>query len=112
MRHATKEENEYVNEYLKEHNITLGSIFEDNKGVALTGWICPVCGRGLSPWTSVCPCYRHNDQVTCTTKIKIGDPPGWYDGITTADFDEAVRDFAKITAATYPGAGKTEANNG
>ena len=21
------------------------------------GWICPVCGRGLSPWTHVCPCY-------------------------------------------------------
>lgn len=20
------------------------------------GWICPVCGRGLSPWTNCCPC--------------------------------------------------------
>ena len=20
------------------------------------GWICPVCGRGLAPWTSFCPC--------------------------------------------------------
>lgn len=23
----------------------------------LTGWKCPVCGRVLSPGTSVCPCY-------------------------------------------------------
>ena len=21
------------------------------------GWICPVCGRGLSPYTSECSCY-------------------------------------------------------
>ena len=20
------------------------------------GWICPVCGRGVAPWTSYCPC--------------------------------------------------------
>ena len=22
----------------------------------LMGWICPVCGRGLSPFTTMCPC--------------------------------------------------------
>ena len=22
------------------------------------GWICPVCGRGLAPWTSSCPCVN------------------------------------------------------
>jgi len=22
----------------------------------MIGWICPVCGRGLSPFTAVCPC--------------------------------------------------------
>lgn len=33
---------------------------------ALTGWICPVCGRGLSPWTSVCPCKGGKGwEVTC-----------------------------------------------
>ena len=31
------------------------------------GWICPVCGRGLSPHTSVCPCKGFNPgwKVTC-----------------------------------------------
>lgn len=32
----------------------------------MTGWICPVCGRGLSPWTSVCPCKAGKGwEVTC-----------------------------------------------
>lgn len=21
------------------------------------GWVCPKCGRALSPWTLECPCY-------------------------------------------------------
>ena len=33
----------------------------------MTGWICPVCGRGLSPFTSVCPCKDVGKgwEVTC-----------------------------------------------
>lgn len=32
----------------------------------MTGWICPVCGRGLSPWTSACPCKGGKGwEVTC-----------------------------------------------
>lgn len=33
----------------------------------MTGWICPVCGRGLSPYTSVCPCKNglKGWEVTC-----------------------------------------------
>lgn len=32
----------------------------------MTGWVCPVCGRGLSPWTSVCPCKAGKGwEVTC-----------------------------------------------
>ena len=22
------------------------------------GWICPVCGRGVAPWESSCPCQN------------------------------------------------------
>ena len=34
---------------------------------AFKGWICPVCCRGLSPFTSVCPCkgYNMSWRVTC-----------------------------------------------
>lgn len=32
----------------------------------MTGWICPVCGRGLSPYTSCCPCKPFPPvQITC-----------------------------------------------
>lgn len=32
----------------------------------ITGWICPVCGRGLSPLTTVCPCKNGNEwKITC-----------------------------------------------
>lgn len=31
-----------------------------------SGWICPVCGRGLSPFTSVCPCNNGKGwEITC-----------------------------------------------
>lgn len=30
------------------------------------GWICPVCGRGLSPYTSACPCGNGKGwEITC-----------------------------------------------
>ena len=33
---------------------------------AMSGWICPVCGRGLSPFTSVCPCKMGKGwEITC-----------------------------------------------
>ena len=38
-----------------------------------TGWICPKCGRGLSPWTSECPCYRGDITFTCGTANIIGE---------------------------------------
>ena len=28
------------------------------------GWICPVCGRGMSPFTTSCPCTE-KWEVTC-----------------------------------------------
>ena len=32
----------------------------------MRGWVCPVCGRGLSPYTSVCPCNNGKGwKITC-----------------------------------------------
>ena len=31
------------------------------------GWVCPVCGRGLSPTTAMCPCVN---TVTTSTMNK------------------------------------------
>lgn len=28
-----------------------------------SGWICPICGRGVSPWVSTCPC-RNSHEIT------------------------------------------------
>ena len=32
--------------------------------IELHGWICPKCGRTLSPYTAVCPC-GDKWEVTC-----------------------------------------------
>ena len=32
----------------------------------MRGWVCPVCGRGLSPYTSVCSCNNGKGwEITC-----------------------------------------------
>lgn len=33
---------------------------------SMQGWVCPVCGRGLSPYTYVCPCKNGKGwEITC-----------------------------------------------
>ena len=33
------------------------------------GWICPVCGRGLSPWVDYCPCQGSEMKITYGTSL-------------------------------------------
>lgn len=41
------------------------------------GWICPVCGRGLSPWTSFCPCQGSEMKITYGTSTGVEQPDDW-----------------------------------
>lgn len=42
-------------------------------GPTVYGWVCPKCGRALSPTTSVCPCWALKDAPnswkTYTTEV-------------------------------------------
>ena len=44
-------------------------LFKNNgtyTSTALLGWQCPICGRGLSPLTSICPCQNAKGwETTC-----------------------------------------------
>lgn len=41
----------------------------------MLGWICPVCGRGNSPFSSVCPCTSFIVQpITCQGMPDLNNP--------------------------------------
>lgn len=46
---------------------TVESKSETINAPKMVGWICPICGRGVSPYTTVCPCKEYGKVwvVTC-----------------------------------------------
>ena len=42
------------------------------------GWICPVCGRGLSPWMNFCPC-QSDMKITYGTGTYVNNDIKKYD---------------------------------
>ena len=47
---------------------------EQNEVFKEYGWICPVCGRGLSPSTSECPCYKKSAKIVYDGRVNYYKP--------------------------------------
>lgn len=41
------------------------------------GWICPICGRGLAPWVSECPCYMNRPITSNKAIISTNHVQSW-----------------------------------
>ena len=58
-----------MNDKLNEDKVIPEDTIEEHKDIALggpVGWICPVCGRGQSPYSTYCPCRGwQTHEITC-----------------------------------------------
>lgn len=52
------------------------------------GWICPVCGRGLAPWTSFCPCQGSGMEITYGTSTYVNNDIKKYDKYAISDSED------------------------
>ena len=75
----------------------------ENNYFGKTGWICPVCGRGLSPYTSFCPCKKDKKQVLNTIPTENDFSLDKYmKRMNTEDIEELERKLCEIEPAKYP----------
>jgi hypothetical protein len=70
------------------------------------GWKCPVCGKGLAPWVSVCPCW----QERATIWVPSDQPQGTAEPMpevenTRSDFKRLCEIFWKGDGAKRDGFG-------
>ena len=46
--------------------VELANLIANKRSHGLTGWICPTCGGGNSPYSTKCPCVGYTlGPVTC-----------------------------------------------
>lgn len=45
-------------------NSTKSSNKSENKDKMIYGWICPVCGKGVSPYTDYCNCKFNEYSIS------------------------------------------------
>lgn len=59
---------ELMREDAKKNTVTGTSESKSYNVPAMQGWVCPVCGSGVSPYLSVCPCKGIKVlDITCQT---------------------------------------------
>ncbi len=56
-----------------------------NLNQGIQGWICPVCGKGLSPYTSSCPCIVHDTPPLLRPNIPCNPNP-YYTGTPNPNY--------------------------
>ena len=57
---------------------TTSSNKSENKDKMIYGWICPVCGRGVSPYTSYCNCKINKYSISNSTSNSAPDSDSAY----------------------------------
>lgn len=57
---------------------TTSSNKSENKDKMIYGWICPVCGKGVSPYTSYCNCKINEYPISNSTINSTSDSDSVY----------------------------------
>ena len=57
---------------------TTSSNKSENKDRMIYGWICPVCGKGVSPYTSYCNCKINEYSISNSTINSAPDSDSAY----------------------------------